>query len=99
MFDVTRTGLEALEADPLRVLVQSLDALPENKRTALCDALVTLNKSTEESEEGDEVIHFGTCSSCRYFRQNGQDAGYCSQSSAALELYETDKLCCRFSSI
>lgn len=99
VFDVTQTGMKALEADPLRALVQSLDELPEDKRTALCDALLTLNKGTEEPEEGDEELHFGTCSNCKYFLQNGQDAGYCSQSSAALDLYETDKLCCRFSSV
>lgn len=99
VFDVTQTGMRALEADPLRALVQSLDELPADKRAALCEALLMLNKSTEESVESDEETHFGTCSNCKYFQRNGQGAGYCTQSSAALDLYEIDKLCCRFSSV
>lgn len=99
VFDVTQIGMKALEADPLKALVQSLDELPTDKRAAICEALLMLNKSTEESVESEEETHFGTCSNCKYFQQNGQSAGYCTQSSAALDLYEIDKLCCRFSSV
>jgi len=99
VFDVTPAGMEALDNDPLKDLVKTLDDLPKDKREALCDALLTLNKSTEESEKGREETHFGTCSNCKFFQQGGQQGGgYCTQSSAALDLCDIDKLCCRFSS-
>lgn len=101
VFDVTGPGLEALSADPLRALVQTLGELPRDKREALCDALLVLNEggAGEGAGESGEHNHFGTCSNCRYFQQTGPGVGFCNQSSEALDVCETDKLCCRFSSI
>ncbi|SFD96478.1 DNA-binding transcriptional regulator, MarR family [Marinobacter sp. DSM 26671] len=99
VFDVTQSGMKALDSDPLRSLVQTLDQLSQDKREALCDVLLTINKQSEESEMGLEDTHFGTCSNCKHFRQSGPNSGYCSQSSTALDIFETDKLCCRFSSV
>lgn len=99
VFDVTRSGMKALDADPLRSLVETLEGLSQDKREALCDALLTINKQSEESEVGLENSQFGTCSNCKHFKQNGPASGYCSQSAIKLDIHETDKLCCRFSSI
>lgn len=96
VFDVTQAGMDALKGDPLKALVQALEDLPRDKHEALCDALLTLNKS---SGEVTEETRFGTCSNCRHFRQSSAGSGHCNQSSAALDVYETGKLCCRFSSL
>lgn len=93
VFNVTRAGRRALKADPLNTLVHVLDDLPKDKREALHDALLVINKGY--SDAGEEPL-FGTCSSCRHFSKKGPNAGYCSQPSATLEIFETDKLCCRF---
>lgn len=97
VFDVTQSGMKALDADPLRSLVQNLEGLSQDKREALYDALLTLNKQSEESELTLHNTHFGTCSNCKHFKQNDSNSRYCSQSSSELDMRETDKLCCRFS--
>lgn len=99
VFDVTQAGMKALDDDPIQALIVKLDGLPQDKREALFDTLLTLNKSTEKFEHEEEETCFGTCSNCKHFRQNGLSSGYCNQSSVALEINETDKLCCQFSSV
>lgn len=94
VFDVTQAGMEALNADPLNMLVKTLDELPQDKRETLGEALLTLNEESQEAETG-----FGSCSNCRHFKQCGLNSGFCNQSAVALDVEEIDKLCWRFSSI
>jgi DNA-binding MarR family transcriptional regulator len=93
VFDVTRAGRDALKSDPLKSLVHILDDLPRDKREALYDALLIINKGYGDA--GEEPL-FGTCSNCQHFSGKRSGAGYCSQSSVPLQVFETDKLCCRF---
>ena len=94
VFDVTQSGVEALNADPLNMLVKTLEELPQDKRETLGEALLTLNEESQEAETG-----FGSCSNCRHFKQCGLNSGFCNQSAVALDVEEIDKLCWRFSSI
>ena len=96
VFGVTQAGMEALNADPLNMLIKTLDELPEDKRKTLGDALLMLN---EESREANTETGFGTCSNCKHFERYGLNAGFCNQSAVALDVDELDKLCWRFSSI
>ncbi|AWY00509.1 hypothetical protein A8139_11300 [Marinomonas primoryensis] len=96
VFDVTPPGMEALNTDPLKTLVQTIDDLPQEQRESLCASLLTFNKG---SQEVGAKTHFGTCLNCKHFRQSSLNSGFCNHSAAALDVYEIDKLCCKFSSI
>ncbi|MGB8313215.1 MAG: MarR family transcriptional regulator [Aestuariivirga sp.] len=67
---LTEKGIGVLTKDPLTELSNSLDELGGKTRRRLAKGLADL---LETELERQEQPSFGTCSSCRYFREKGRE--------------------------
>ncbi len=72
--ELTPKARDALNSDPLRTFVKSLDASNGKTKRRLAKGLREFLKTELVRQKQPS---FGTCSSCRYFREKGRDEGNC----------------------
>jgi DNA-binding MarR family transcriptional regulator len=88
---LTDAGVALLKRDPLRSLCATLEAMGGKTKRRLAQGIAEL-LAQEVSRQ--KVQAFGTCASCRYFREGGtQAAALCMKDNARLTAMETSLLC------
>ena len=91
-FDLTASGRAMLARDPLRALIDAIDAIEETERERLRQTLSRLASALSDSRDAPA---FGTCRDCTHFAA-GAERAYCACMAAELTGEELDKLCASY---
>ena len=91
-FDLTDQGCAMLAQDPLRDLIEMIDALGAAEREPFLTTLSRL-ASTLSKQRGRPA--FGTCQDCAYFTTSG-DTAFCACMAEELAAVDTPKLCASY---
>lgn len=93
LIEVTALGHARLEEDPLRDLIQCIEALPEDRRRAF---VATLSQLGADLSRCRATPTFGKCGDCGHCDTKGSSSAYCRCTQSSLNGDDMNALCIDF---